>query len=65
MRKETENWSETCILCEEEKQKGIHIMQSFLCKECERHLVQLDPEHPKYKTYIVKLRKLKASTLYS
>ncbi|WP_420830490.1 sigma factor G inhibitor Gin [Bacillus piscicola] len=58
-------WVETCVLCEEEKQRGIHIIDNFLCRDCEQKLVNLPPEDPTYKEHIIKLRKLKASTLLS
>ncbi|SDI11192.1 Inhibitor of sigma-G Gin [Alteribacillus persepolensis] len=56
---------ERCVLCDQEKKEGIHILEAFLCKECERELVKLEPEHPTYAEKIKKLRKLKSQRLLS
>ncbi|WP_158738761.1 sigma factor G inhibitor Gin [Alteribacillus sp. YIM 98480] len=65
LKKKDKSWREACILCEREKQNGIHILDSFLCKECEREIIHLEPEHPAYEEKVKKLRKLKGQTLLS
>ncbi|MDQ0300931.1 hypothetical protein J2S78_003400 [Salibacterium salarium] len=58
-------WMERCVLCESYETRGIHILESFLCHQCERAIVRLEPEDPAYKETIQKLRKIKASALLS
>lgn len=64
-KKKNKSWRESCILCERQKQHGIHILDSFLCKECEREIIHLEPENPAYEEKVKKLRKLKGHTLLS
>lgn len=56
---------ETCIVCEEQKEKGIHLYTSFICKECEGTMLQTDVEDPKYKFYLQQLRKITIPKIYS
>ncbi|MFB4165078.1 sigma factor G inhibitor Gin [Alteribacillus sp. JSM 102045] len=65
IHKKDNEWSEPCILCEQEKKEGIHILEAFLCKECEREVVRMEPEDPAYADKIKKLRKIRSTTLFS
>jgi hypothetical protein len=49
---------ETCMICEETKQTGIHICNQFICKSCEQELVKTDTEDDQYEYYLKKLRKI-------
>ncbi|MFZ4454491.1 sigma factor G inhibitor Gin [Salibacterium aidingense] len=60
---EKKEGAESCILCERYENAGIHIMDSFICRNCEKELILLDTGDPKYNEAIKKLRKLKASKL--
>lgn len=50
---------ETCLICEERKQIGIHICHQFICQSCEQKLVQADTGDEAYAYYLKKLRKLR------
>lgn len=56
---------ETCIICDTEKTKGIHLYTSFVCTDCEIDMIQTETEDPKYKYFINKLRRVKTPPLYS
>ena len=47
-----------CIICEENKEKGIFILQSFICLECENDILQTDTSSPYYSFIIKQMRKL-------
>lgn len=47
---------ETCIVCEQLKEKGIHLYTSFICEDCEKDMVVTDTNDPKYKYYIERLK---------
>ncbi|HWO76076.1 MAG TPA: sigma factor G inhibitor Gin [Bacillus sp. (in: firmicutes)] len=56
---------ELCIICEEEKEHGIHLYTSFLCCECEKQMLTLEPGDPFYQYFIEKMRKIKNIQIYS
>lgn len=49
---------ETCIICNELKNKGIHLYTTFICIDCEQKMISTEPEDPNYKYYLKKLRKI-------
>lgn len=49
---------ETCLICEEKKEVGIHICDQFICETCERKLVNTDTGDSSYGFYLEKLRNL-------
>ncbi|MFZ3591004.1 sigma factor G inhibitor Gin [Bacillus sp. DJP31] len=49
---------ETCMICEQEKEKGIHVYTSFLCIECENEMINTQTSHPMYKFYLQQMRKI-------
>ncbi|MET3700036.1 inhibitor of sigma-G Gin protein [Bacillus oleivorans] len=56
---------ELCMICEEEKNEGIHLYTSFLCNDCEKQMLTLEPGEPLYQYFIEKLRKMKGIQIYS
>ncbi|PLR93327.1 sigma factor G inhibitor Gin [Bacillus sp. T33-2] len=56
---------ETCVICEQIKQTGIHLFTSFICTECEKGMISTDTSEPKYKYFIEKLRKVSSSEIFS
>lgn len=56
---------ETCIVCDEEKELGIHLYTSFICRDCEKEMTNTPTSDPKYQYYLEKLRRVKNSPLYS
>lgn len=56
--KEEENTLKTCIICEEEKEKGFHLYTSFICIDCEKEIVQTETNQNMYKYYIKQLSKV-------
>ncbi len=53
--------SDYCVVCEQEKDKGIFIYKGFLCEECERKIVQTNTDDPKYTFYLKQLRSVRIS----
>jgi hypothetical protein len=50
---------EMCIVCHSEKREGIHLLASFICRECEQHIVEAETDDPSYQYYVEQLRELK------
>ncbi|WLV24733.1 sigma factor G inhibitor Gin [Aciduricibacillus chroicocephali] len=57
--------AERCGICEEEKERGIHILHMFICEACERAIVQTEPEQTEYDRFVEKLRDINKPRLYS
>ena len=49
---------EVCMICEEEKEEGIHLNNLFMCMECERNMVYTQPREEKYHYYLKKLKRI-------
>jgi Inhibitor of sigma-G Gin len=62
---ETVKQMETCGICEQEKQKGIHLYTLFVCCECEQKIIHTEPNEDQYRYYIEKLRNVNQPKLYS
>lgn len=58
-----ERRKETCSVCEQNQEKGIHICDIYICESCEREIVRSDVSDEFYRYYLQKLRKLKQSLL--
>lgn len=56
---------EKCGICEEEKEKGIHLYTMFICTECEHNMIHTDPREEKYNYYLRKLKNVNKPKLYS
>jgi len=56
---------EECVICEQTKQRGIHLYTSFICTDCESDLISTDTNNPKYKYYLKKLKKITNPEIYS
>nr|WP_295975407.1 sigma factor G inhibitor Gin [uncultured Bacillus sp.] len=57
--------SETCVICGEKKERGIHLYTSFLCMDCERDIILTETNDPKYKDYLKKLKKITTPEIFS
>lgn len=60
-----EQKKEICVICEEQKEKGIHLYTSFICTNCERDMIKTETNDPKYKYFLNKLRKVTAPEIFS
>lgn len=59
------HYQETCVICENQKQKGIHLYTSFICSDCEEDLIQTETHDPKYKYYLKQLKKITTPEIFS
>jgi hypothetical protein len=41
-----------CIVCRQKRERGIHILNRFLCDDCEKEIIESDSSHILY-TYLV------------
>ena len=57
--------TECCGICEEEKERGIHLYTLFICCECEHNIIHTEPREEKYNYYLHKLKNMNQSKLYS
>lgn len=60
-----EQMGEKCVICEEQKRKGIHLYTSFICMDCEKDIITTDTNDPKYKYYLKKLKKITTPEIFS
>jgi hypothetical protein len=60
-----ERREEVCVICEEQKDKGIHLYTSFICTKCEQDIIMTDTNDPRYKYFLNKLRKITAPEIFS
>lgn len=56
---------ERCGICEEEKERGIHLYNLFICSECESNMIHTEPREEKYQYYLRKLKNIEQPRLYS
>ena len=56
---------EKCGICEEEKERGIHLYSLFICTDCEYNMIHTEPREEKYNYYLKKLKNVNKSKLYS
>ena len=56
---------ETCVICEQYKEDGIHIYTQFICRACEKEMISTETDEEKYKHYLIQLRKLTEPMLNS
>lgn len=59
------NVGETCIICDQPKNRGIHLYTSFICSDCEKDIIQTDTNNPKYKYYIKQLKLITKPEIFS
>ncbi|GAA0467408.1 sigma factor G inhibitor Gin [Alkalibacillus silvisoli] len=54
-----------CQICEEFRQDGIYVLTTFICKSCEREIVNTSPDDEQYQYYVdrMKLRRLQNQTM--
>jgi uncharacterized protein (DUF983 family) len=56
---------ERCVVCEENKLKGIHLYTAFICMDCEEDILITETDDPKYKYYLQKLKKITTPEIFS
>ncbi|MBE3568536.1 MAG: sigma factor G inhibitor Gin [Bacillales bacterium] len=56
---------EICIICENQKTTGIHLLESFICTDCEKKMTSIETKNSDYSYYVQKLKKIKLSNVYS
>ncbi|OYD06392.1 sigma factor G inhibitor Gin [Paludifilum halophilum] len=47
-----------CIVCEEERVKGIRVLDEFICETCEKEIVNTEVEDQKYPHFVLQLRNI-------
>ncbi|MBO9131278.1 sigma factor G inhibitor Gin [Bacillus sp. 165] len=52
-----------CVICEQEKQEGIHVYNSFMCNDCEREIVKTNTDSPRYLFYLQQMKKINLPTV--
>ncbi|MCD5326074.1 sigma factor G inhibitor Gin [Pontibacillus chungwhensis] len=63
--KEEQSIYETCGVCECRRKNGIHLYNLFICKDCEREIVQTSPEDQQYQYFLKKLKNITQTKQYS
>ncbi|SFM42764.1 sigma factor G inhibitor Gin [Salibacterium qingdaonense] len=60
---EKDRQTDSCTLCGRKESRGIHILDIFLCLDCEKELLQLEAEDPTYHQAVKTLSSSRASKL--
>ncbi|NGP45777.1 sigma factor G inhibitor Gin [Bacillaceae bacterium SIJ1] len=58
-----EKYKGVCVVCEEQKQRGIYVYHRFICTTCEQRILNTPPEDPSYSQLVQKLKDASASTM--
>ncbi|AST08048.1 inhibitor of sigma-G, Gin family protein [Anoxybacillus flavithermus] len=58
-------YKETCIVCDEQNKKGIHVFHHFICMDCHNNLIQTETNDEKYKFYVDRLKRIGENKIYS
>ncbi len=61
--KVTNKGHKQCVICDQEKSEGIHLVEQFICEDCERQIVLTDPDDMYYHYYLKKMRKVRIPTV--
>lgn len=62
---ETVKLNHTCVICDLEKNRGIHLYTKFICLDCERKVISTSTSDPDYAFYVKKLKSIHTPQLYS
>ncbi|MEC2113494.1 anti-sigma-G factor [Bacillus stercoris] len=62
---ETAKLNHTCVICDQEKNRGIHLYTKFICLDCERKIISTSTSDPDYAFYVKKLKSIHTPPLYS
>jgi hypothetical protein len=46
-----------CMICEQQRSGGIHIISAFICDECSSEIVRTDVKDQKYPFFVNQMRK--------
>jgi len=49
---------EVCMICKRPQVEGLHIVEEFICLDCERELVQTDVQDEKYPFFINQMKQV-------
>ncbi|TFB21061.1 sigma-G inhibitor, Gin [Filobacillus milosensis] len=52
-----------CKICEEWKNEGIYLLISFICSDCEKEILDTDPQDERYQYYIDRMKRSHVSSL--
>ncbi|OPH51273.1 hypothetical protein BC351_35275 [Paenibacillus ferrarius] len=53
-----ENRFGVCMICEQQKLGGIHIITAFICDDCNNEIVQTNVNDQKYPFFVRQMRKV-------
>jgi hypothetical protein len=48
----------TCMICEREQSRGIHILFGFICEDCESEIVRTDVMDVKYPFFVDRMKQI-------
>jgi len=57
--KERDKVNKSCHICDQEKKEGITLYSLFICRSCEKEIIQSNPGDVNYQFFIEKLKVLK------
>lgn len=56
---------ERCVICEEEKEEGIHLYTLYICTQCEYNIIHTEVREEKYRYYVQKLKNMNQPSFHS
>ncbi|WP_096186125.1 sigma factor G inhibitor Gin [Evansella halocellulosilytica] len=59
LKEEKKDCFQECLICKEKKEAGIHLVNFFICKHCERDVVESDVEDESYDYYVEQLSQVR------
>lgn len=50
--------SKICMICGQRQKEGLHIVEEFICVDCEREIVNTDVQDAKYPFFIHQMKQV-------
>ncbi|WP_226586002.1 sigma factor G inhibitor Gin [Halobacillus litoralis] len=54
-----------CSICSKETEKGLYLLQVFICESCEAEMIQTSTDDPKYDYFVKQMSKAHKSMIPS
>lgn len=48
-----------CLVCDQTNDKGIHLLNYFICEQCEREITLTNPSEKNYRYYLKHFKKVR------
>uniref|UniRef100_UPI00366BCD2C sigma factor G inhibitor Gin n=1 Tax=Cryptosporangium minutisporangium TaxID=113569 RepID=UPI00366BCD2C len=57
--------TESCSICSKKTDDGIHLLQVYICRSCEKEMINTLTDDPKYQYFVQQMNKAHRSVIVS